>query len=167
MNTHVLVVDPGVSGGFVRRVLRRVYLERDPEFDVFPFVSIQDASQKLRDILGGIDRQRLHVVIERVHASPVMSQASAFSFGENYGAWLGLFAAYDLKVHGVSPQQWQMNLPIPAGVEGSGRKSALNRLCKQRHPGVSVTLRTCDAILLSDFVITHLNAAGSVPGKQL
>ena len=44
--------------------------------------------------------------IEQVHAMPHDGRSSLFKFGTNYGAWLGILAAYEVHTIKVSPQKW-------------------------------------------------------------
>lgn len=165
MKTHLLVIDPGTSGGFA---LRHVTYAMSEEVVLRPFVSANEFLDFIHGFSAFVPFAHMAVVIEAVHSSPVMSPSSAFSFGENFGLWKGILATLRIKANGVSPQQWQLPLAAQlAGLEGSKRKSALNRHAKETHPGLHVTLETCDALLLSDFCVNYIKQHGHAPGKLL
>ena|SRR5271165_4412275 len=47
------------------------------------------------------------VVLEAVHSMPKQGVSSSFSFGEGFGMWKGIIAAYELPLELVSPQRWK------------------------------------------------------------
>ena len=51
------------------------------------------------------------VVLEKVHSMPKQGVVSTFSFGTNYGWWLGVIDALQIPVHHVTPQAWTRSLP--------------------------------------------------------
>jgi len=105
-------------------------------------------------------------VIEHVWASPVMGVSSAFSFGENFGAWCMAFKVVGVPVYGVLPQAWQRVVAPDLKAQGNERKRALKALAQERHPGARVTLATADALLISDYCV-QAAAAGRELGPQL
>jgi hypothetical protein len=75
---------------------------------------------------------------------------------ENYGYLQGVCAALRLRTELVTPQEWQR--PLGVGTKGtrstSEWKNAIrNKIC-QRHPGLSPTLATSDALAILDYGIT-------------
>lgn len=154
----LLTIDPGASGGWC--------LRWSDHIEAHPWISANDACAALREHFKA---GNLTVVVEAVHSSPVMSPSSSFSFGHNYGTWLGIIVSMTGRTPlGVSPQQWQMPLADELfGLTGSKRKSALNDMCKANHPKLRPTLATCDAILLSDFCVSYQSTVGHFPGKFL
>jgi hypothetical protein len=78
-----------------------------------------------------------------------MGVSSAFAFGENYGTWIGALRASAIKVYSVTPQTWQKSLRIEA--VGPARKAALCAAAKVMFPGEKVTLKTADALLISEY----------------
>jgi len=104
-----------------------------------------------------LEEQELHVYIEKVSASPIMGQASAFKFGYNYGQWQAIFDCLGLDYILVAPQSWQMYLNKPADLRGAPLKKwlktqAITHFADTR--GVKekdITLSVCDAMLIWEF----------------
>lgn len=162
---YLLTVDPGAEGAWVLRNLATSALGYDL-ISSHPFKDELFSAGSLRAIDEEFGLGSIAVVIENVHASPVMSQSSAFSFGRNVGIWIGLFAAHSKEVRGVSPSQWQtLWADRLDGVQGSKRKSELNRIAKELYPSTHVTLTNCDALLISHYCINHHKTKGELPGK--
>lgn len=157
----VIAIDPGVSGGFC------AYHE-DGRIDLYRWegrIEAASMADQWARYWSGTD-----VVIEQVHASPAMSQSSAFTFGQNFGEWLGILAAVRISpVIGVTPQSWQRKYEDQLrGLQGSKRKSALLKIAKALYPELPVTLATCDALLIADHVRSSLSEHPDRPvGKIL
>lgn len=157
---YVLAIDPGASGG---AVLTRT--------DGSVLVA-QHAYQHIEGALGFIEcfglgaRGGLDVVIERVWGSPVMGPAGAFTFGQNYGQWLGLLAASKVPTYCVTPQAWQAPLGVDAAIKGAKRKTALCNLARTAHPGAKITMATCDAVLIGDYAARRIQL-GTTVGERL
>jgi hypothetical protein len=75
-----------------------------------------------------------------------------FKFGQNFGYWLGLLAALEVRTVLVRPQTWQRGL-AGSSLKGPERKRALRDEAARRFAaaGVRVTLDNCDALLLLDY----------------
>jgi crossover junction endodeoxyribonuclease RuvC len=52
-------------------------------------------------------------VIEHVSAMPGQGVVSMFSFGQNFGWWLGMLEAFNVPTILVRPQAWQKALGVP------------------------------------------------------
>ena len=95
------------------------------------------------------------VLLERVSASPQMGVSSAFTFGSEYGKWLGLFGE---DVDQITPQKWQFWYmkngfrDTLEGVKGPARKLALKGIAEKLFPKFKLTLTNADALLLSYFL---------------
>jgi hypothetical protein len=88
--------------------------------------------------------------IEHVHSMPRDGVVSAFSFGRNFGSWLGILHALNIGVSLTSPQKWMKKYhPLPK--EKKSRKHRLRDLAKNHYPGIYCTLATADAILIAKY----------------
>jgi hypothetical protein len=154
MKQAIFAIDPGASGGIA---ILNAALPSMP--DLHPYRSPAEVARKLNAFLRWQSETwgRSIFVIEQVHASPVMSPSSAFAFGENFGIWRGLLAEQTL--YGVSPSQWQAPLKLGA-VQGDERKRKLKSVARERYPEAVVTLATCDALLIADYVRAEIEAKG-------
>lgn len=149
---NVLAIDPGASGAIAT-------------FDgttawCCPFPDDWDETDCLIQAHGTfVDR----IVIEKVHAMPGggerrMGATSAFKLGWSDG-WLARCAKATHKPREyVAPQTWQKGLGL-GKCAGPERKRALKALAQQRFPGLKVTLRTADALLLAEWAWLKWNAA--------
>lgn len=157
--THAICIDPGASGG---ASLTRLHTGI-PEA-LHTFYDGRHAAKFVSDCLEKYPV--LGVVIENVHATPIMGPSSAFAFGSNFGLWLGIIASWDLGVHGVTPQEWQKLLAIPSEIRGDDRKRALKAKAIPLFPEWKMTMANCDAALLGH--VAHIYAqSGRLPGKEL
>jgi hypothetical protein len=64
-------------------------------------------------------------VIERVHSSPQMGVVSAFTFGEGYGAVMGVLAALNIRTVEVAPAVWKAGLSLSAN-KGESKTMAIS-----------------------------------------
>lgn len=86
-------------------------------------------------------------VLEEVHSSPQMGVKSAFTFGREFGRLRMALLAQGLPVELVKPQRWQTALGCLSG----GDKGRPKARAQELYPGVKVTLKTADAILLAEY----------------
>lgn len=69
-------------------------------------------------------------VIEKVGAMPGNGGVSMFTFGQNYGQWQGILAAFGIPVIEVTPQKWQKHIPgipTPRKTAKGEKKSAAQK----------------------------------------
>jgi len=135
---NILAIDPGITGGYV-------FNNKDKLF-VYKFTTMDEV--ELRILGNNIEK----VYIEKVHSSPQMGVKSAFTFGDNFGAW-NEFIRGSLVANKVlvPPQVWQKTYPHLQGIQGNPRKKMLKLLAEESHPDIKLTLATCDAILIHDY----------------
>jgi len=133
-----LGIDPGKSGGWA---------------------VLSDEGELLRegksvDDLRGLSRRGMSSMLEKVGASPQMSRSAAFTFGAEYGRWLG-FLGWDVEL--VTPQMWQFHYvkngyrDLLEGVQGPERKRNLRTIAQEVFPDVKVTLQNADALLIANY----------------
>jgi hypothetical protein len=137
-----LAIDPGSSGAAILRS------ETGQVAAVIDYEGPESITEALN--FGPITQ----AVIERVWASPVMGVSAAFAFGENYGAWCGAITLKGIPLTRVLPQEWQRALCPQIRGTGADRKRALKLDAQRRFPALRVTLRNCDALLISEFALS-------------
>jgi len=139
--TYTLCIDPGVTGAYA------LFDSKESTFEkLYSFKDILSSHIKLHGL--NID----HVVIEQVHASPQMGPSSAFTFGKNYGEWLGLIVPLDIPITYHPPQKWQK--PFNLQSQGDARKSELWCKAQDLYPTTKILKKNADAILLG---YSHFN----------
>ena len=138
---RILAIDPGASGGIAHFANGRIVVEPMPGTD-----------GDIRDVLINWLSQSDVVYIEKVggYIGGKGAPGSAmFNFGRNVGFLHGLIASMNLRCIEVTPQRWQKT--IAAGTSatyGTRWKAHLKGLAQQRQPGIFITLKTADAVLL-------------------
>lgn len=139
----IVAIDPGKSGGCVLL---------GPE----GYISI--AWESRVQMASALEQYPItEAVIEEVRGTATLTHAAIFKFGQNYGEWLGIFAAFEIPVTFIKPQIWQRRLRIYER-NYTKRKSALFKLAKKRFgKHGKVTRATCDAWLLLDYYLASKN----------
>ena len=100
-------------------------------------------------------------LVERVHSMPKQGVRSMFTFGENYGHWVGILAALKISYNLITPLVWMKHYtPIPK--DKKDRKNYLKSVAQRLYPDSHITLATADAILIAHYLmITHHTAQSS------
>ncbi len=143
---RILAIDPGMSGGLAHYGPSGVTLDAMPATDA-------DVRDLVLDRLGVTDV----VYIEKVGGyvgGKGAPGSSMFNFGRNVGFLLGLIASTKTRLIEVPPQRWQKTLQC--GVKatyGTGWKGHLKQIAQQRHPRLSITLKTADALLILEHAL--------------
>ena len=91
-------------------------------------------------------------LMERVWARPTNGSRHAFTYGVNYGQWLGIAASHDVHTHTEIPINWMKWFECPKGLEVRKRKNWLKDKAKELYPELKkVTLATADSILITHY----------------
>lgn len=159
MMTLYVGVDPGVSGGFAVLSDEGVALATlsMPDGEAGIMLGIKTSLTRAVERAGLSASERLcigvqtRVTMERVHASPQMGVSSAFTFGRNKGAVLGILAAFDIPVDEVTPTVWQkaMGVIYPKGEKRD--KNVSKRRAAQLFPSLTITHAIADALLIAEY----------------
>lgn len=142
---NILAIDPGASGGLC------LYTDEGPHMAS----KMPDTETEVVRVVALYAAKADRCVIERVHAMPgggdrKMGATSAFSFGRGYGFLRACLIHSGKPWEDVAPQTWQAGLGIGKCADPE-RKRKLKELARQRFPGVNLTLKTCDAVLLAEW----------------
>jgi hypothetical protein len=109
-------------------------------------------SKEMADVIKSVDSKNVIAYVERVWARPSNATRAAFTFGVNYGEWLGILAALNIKTVLVTPQTWmkyykdKFKMKLPK--EKKDRKNKLKEIATQ-YTDKKVTLYNADAILIA------------------
>lgn len=94
-------------------------------------------------------------MLEKVHSSPQMGVASAFTFGQGWGRLRMALAAAWIPFDLVSPQAWQKALGCRTGGNIGAKVAADKGITKRRaqelFPHLTVTHAIADALLLAEY----------------
>lgn len=167
MNIYV-AIDPGVSGGIAYSVGGFV--------SVRPMPDPGDLVKFLRAIAAEVAQgTQGRAVMEEVggYIGEAQPASSAFKFGMGYGFILGALQTLEFRIELVRPQAWQKIFALgkidrtfcPKGASDEQKKAVrvangraklewkrkLKDKAQQLFPGIDVTLKTCDALLLLEY----------------
>ena len=152
----IMGVDVGAGGGLAFLDSRLTV----PGFDVPPFVQAYKMPETRADLLELIEPFLAYnvirrAVVEKVHSSPQMGVASAFTFGMNYERVLMALTCLKIPFVEVTPGTWQKAFMLKKG-KGLGlspteKKNDHKRVAQELFPSLKVTLAICDALLIADF----------------
>lgn len=141
-------IDPGASGAIaVIDSNREVILLQDwPGNEVV-------AASFLRDICEKKGSRNISAVIEKAHAMPKQGVKSMFSFGMNYGSWLGILASFEINFITITPKMWQKGV-ISKAQDKKPALAAAQRMfptAKLTGPRGGRKDGRADALLIADF----------------
>jgi len=91
-------------------------------------------------------------VLEHVHAMPGNGAKSMFSFGTNFGVWLGILASFKIPFRLITPQKWQKQMLTC--VPGTTKERSLTA-ARQLYPKAELHLKKhhgrADALLIATY----------------
>mgnify|MGYP000372927270 CR=1 FL=1 len=145
-------IDPGGSGGFA--------LVRGKEVRYAP---MPGTPLEIMAVMSELFSDADYILLEKVHSSPQMGVASAFTFGKNYGAMEMGLAFLEVPHNLVTPQMWQGGLGIPKATKDAPQaehKEKLRATAQRLHPKLPLWSQPrtlglqrsiCDALLIAHF----------------
>ena len=138
-------IDPGKQGGGSATTGTLSICAKCPD-------TVSDLAALLKSYL--MMGNRPICIIEKVHSFPGNSARAMFTFGSNYGMWLGILASFKIPYIEVTPSKWMKHygtLPKDKKI----RKTNLKHLAQQRYPELHITLDTSDAVLLAHYAMVQ------------
>tara|TARA_R110002020_G_scaffold80149_5_gene200139 strand:+ start:2458 stop:2988 length:531 start_codon:yes stop_codon:yes gene_type:complete len=152
INMISIGIDVGKSGGVA--IIDSIKSENAPITAVKCPETVADMSKLIT--WHKWDCRDLLCVIEKVHSMPKQGVKSMFTFGKNFGQWLGILAAFEIPYIEVTPQKW-MKYYGAMPKDKKERKTHLKHLAQSLYPSINVTLYTADAILMAHYCKQELN----------
>lgn len=153
----IIAVDPGANGAAAT-------------FDIdgrLEWVDNYENIDSVIDALRPASGTNALVVIEKVHASPMMSPSTAYSFGQYTRDWYAVARVLGLDLLEVTPQQWQAPLKLPAIEDRGAHKRSLRDIARRLYPEHhSVTLINADALLIGHWALGQKSRLSSLVEKQ-
>ena len=143
-NRIYIGIDPGKNGGIGIIYNDQAYCMRCP-------ATVLEMAKEINDCIELAPDIQKQAIIEAVHSFPNQGVKSVFTFGEGYGKWLGILAAYKIPYIQVTPQKWQKYFGSLSR-DKKERKNQLKHLAQQRYPDIKITLATADAMLLATYL---------------
>ena len=139
-------IDPGAGGGIaVIDDENNIKAYKCPQ-------SSEDMSVLFQICMGDTAPENIRLLMERVWARPTNAVRAAFSYGVNYGQWLGISSSHEIKMNTVIPTEWIRWIGCPKALKSVIRKRWLKEKAKELYPEIKrVTLKTSDAILITRY----------------
>ena len=138
-------IDPGNGGGIAvlseGRDCLDVITRKFPE-------DVRDVGVFLR---AATSNTNYRVAIEKVHSMPKQGVKSTFTYGMNYGIWIGALRTLDIDFIKVQAKQWQEHYEIPSKIPYYDRKKELKKVAIKLFPNQRVTMYTADALLIANY----------------
>ena len=145
-NKIYIGIDPGKSGGIM-------VIDESGEATAYKCPEkVFDMAILFRLLLGNTAPDDVNLLMERVWARPGNAVRAAFTYGVNYGQWLGIAASHEVKMHTTLPNTWIKWVGCQKGLPVKERKHWLRDKAKELYPDIKkVTLATADAILITHY----------------
>lgn len=143
-------IDPGAQGGFaVITGWRIVETAKMPDGELALWLYLSALVQRYPRSLLCLEKVGGYMPGSKGNIGSAM-----FNFGRNYGALLGMLYALDVQFINPSPAVWQKAVGIePRGKDESkeDHKRKLRDRAQNLFSDQSITLKTCDAVLLAHY----------------
>ena len=138
-------IDPGASGGIAVIHNGKIKAYKCPK-------SSEDMAILFQMCMGSTSAANIKLLMERVWARPTNAVRAAFSYGVNYGQWLGIAATHEVQMNTVIPVSWIKYVGCPKALKRDVRKRWLKQKASDLYPSIKrVTLATADAILITHY----------------
>ncbi|MCP4100783.1 MAG: hypothetical protein GY750_05065 [Lentisphaerae bacterium] len=135
-----MAIDPGKNGGIA--IIGGDYAKAFKCPDSSP-----EMADIVREYVVRYGSAQCRCVIEKVHLMPGNGVKSMFSFGRNYGQWLGILSALHIPFKEIPPGVWMRKISgVPK--DKPTRKRYFKTYSQQMFPLCRVTLATADALAL-------------------
>jgi Holliday junction resolvasome RuvABC endonuclease subunit len=139
-------IDPGTNGG-------AAIIDYDgSNIMILDFSKATD--HDIADWIQAYAGKETRALVEKVHSMPRQGVASTFKFGREYGFILGVLTALRIPIEHIQPQAWQRAMGITKKAKTETDTSYKNRLKSRAQglfPHLTVTLKTCDALLIAEY----------------
>ena len=139
-------IDPGKGGGIA-------VVDEKGEMMAYKCPGSSEEMALLFQILmGNTPASEIRLLMERVWARPTNAVRAAFSYGVNYGQWLGIAASHEVQMNTAIPVDWIKWVGCPKALKKDVRKRWLKEKARELYPDVNkLTLATSDAILITHY----------------
>ena len=98
----IIGIDPGANGGMCSWSSGIVSIDKCPSSAKKMSMLVSNISKNSRRDFGG----KCIAYVEKVWARPSNATRAAFSFGMNYGKWIGVLESNNIDINYVLPNTW-------------------------------------------------------------
>jgi len=137
----IIGIDPGKSGAIA------IYHPLKNRTDATPVLHLTPAD--IAHYLSYYKEERDNIIcyIEKVHSMPKQGVVSSFTFGQNFGTYIGILTALKIPFTYVAPGVWQRVM----GCLSKGDKNVTKRKAQELFPSLTITHATADALLIAEY----------------
>jgi hypothetical protein len=145
----IIAIDPGAQGGYAVKNREAIFTAAlpDTEGDIISLVnSYKPDVAYLEDIVK--------------YAGTNMPSSAMATYASNWGFLKGALQMAGCRVVLVRPQEWIkfLGLGSSKGVGKTAWKNKLKERAQQLYPGVRITLKNSDALLILEFALRKFHA---------
>ena len=160
-NKRYIGIDPGKNGGIM-------VIDESGEATAYKCPEkVFDMAVLFRLLMSHTAPDNICLLMERVWARPGNAVRAAFTYGVNYGQWLGIASSHEVKMHTTLPNDWIKWIGCPKGLPVKERKHWLRDKAKELYPDLKkVTLATADAILITHYAKEEYFDEKNINGKS-
>ena len=109
-------IDPGASGGIA-------VIDEEGNIKAYKCPkSSEEMSLLFQMCVGNTPTVNIKLLMERVWARPTNAVRAAFSYGVNYGQWLGISATHEVQMNTAIPVEWIKWVGCPKALKRDVRK---------------------------------------------
>ena len=139
-------IDPGISGGVA-------VIDEEGNIKAYKCPkSSEEMALLFQIIINKTPTGNIKLLMERVWARPTNAVRAAFSYGVNYGQWLGVAATHEVQMNTALPIEWIKWIGCPKALKKDVRKRWLKEKAGKLYPDINkLTLATSDAILITHY----------------
>jgi len=136
---YVIGIDPGKSGAIAILSLDRK--------EVYTYAFSKHTEHDLCSALRTWEDKGIVMChIEKVHSMPKQGVKSVFTFGQNFGWYIGMLDALQITYEFIPPLKWQKEMSCRSG----GDKNVTKRRAQQLFPKIKITHAIADALLIAE-----------------
>ena len=118
-------IDPGAGGGIA-------VIDEGGEIKAYKCPKSSDEMALLFQMcMLKTPANKVKLLMERVWARPTNAVRAAFSYGTNYGQWLGIAASHEVTMNTAIPVSWIKWVGCPKALKSDIRKRWLKESCIQ------------------------------------
>lgn len=145
MSVIYITIDPGKNGAII---FKKVVYDQGVIASYKCPKTNEEKVKLIRNFIGNF--KKVYCLIEKVHAMPGNGVVSMFSFGQNFGEWLGILASFEqITVKQIPPKKWQ-KLIGNLSKNKKERKMQLKEYASKSFKDIKCTLYNADALCMME-----------------
>ena len=134
-------IDPGISGGLA-------VIDEEGQIRAYKCPSSSEDMALLFEVcMGNTAPDNIRLLMERVWARPTNAVRAAFSYGVNYGQWLGITSCNEIKMNTVLPVEWIKWVGCAKALKRDVRKRWLKERASNLYPEKFINLSKKGSLL--------------------